>query len=185
MMNYIWNTAEIRLHMDKSNIYFSNGKINFPVRFLTFFLNEQQVGYLIRNIFPCTSFRNDGDILSEDIVFYGLRFLSSIDVSFVVISMFCYEFLFHVFCLLRCWVQMHMLVSMALVRWKLKESACLVFLLRQVVWVMPLTLGDDTPVFLHSFFLFEGPQLCLISISSTMKFSIYFRYISVSELHVL
>jgi hypothetical protein len=60
-----------------------------------------------------------------------------------------------------------------------------VFLLRQVVWVMPLTLGDDTPVFLHSLFLFEGPQLCLISISSTMKFSIYFRYISVSELHVL
>jgi hypothetical protein len=27
-MKYIWNTAEIRLHMDKSNIYFSNGKIN-------------------------------------------------------------------------------------------------------------------------------------------------------------
>jgi hypothetical protein len=38
---------------------------------------------------------------------------------------------------------------------------------------------------LHSIFLFEGPQLCLISISSIMKFSIYFRYISVSELHVL
>ena len=28
MMKYIWNTAEIRLHMDKSNIYFSNGIIN-------------------------------------------------------------------------------------------------------------------------------------------------------------
>jgi hypothetical protein len=28
MMKYIWNTAEIRLHMDKSNIYFSNGNIN-------------------------------------------------------------------------------------------------------------------------------------------------------------
>lgn len=58
-------------------------------------------------------------------------------------------------------------------------------LLRQVVWVMPLTLGDDAPMFLHSLFLFEGPQLCLIFISSTMMFSIYFRYISVSELHVL
>ena len=32
MMKYIWNTAEIRLHMDKSNVYFSNEKINYEKR---------------------------------------------------------------------------------------------------------------------------------------------------------